>query len=143
MWVITHLLVLSVQLQPVFQSFTEVMGDRGIWLLSGTCKLQGQIELKFFVFAYVYACILRSLYSFSFLYEFLNISLTVVIHPHIASPAFYFIISSNTSCFIILFKFLYLRKHFFQTIKYHVLWLLLNKNITIPKYPTVFHSYIN
>lgn len=113
-WVITHLFILSVQLQPVFQSFTEVVGDRRVWRLCGTCKLQGQIELKFFVFAYVYACILRNIYSISFLYDFLNISLVVVIHPHISFPAYYSIISSNTSCFIILFKFLYLCKHFFK-----------------------------
>lgn len=106
MWLITHFLVFSVQLQPGFQSFTYVVWDRRCWLLSGICKLQGQFKLKFFVFAYVYACILRSLYSISFLYECLTISLMVVIHPHIASPAFYSIISSNTSCFIILFKFL-------------------------------------
>lgn len=48
-WVITHLLVHSVQLQPLLQSSSEVAGRGGgagkwVWGWSGTCILQGLIS---------------------------------------------------------------------------------------------------
>ena len=35
---------ISVYLQPVFQSFSEVLGDRRFWGQSGSCSLQGPID---------------------------------------------------------------------------------------------------
>lgn len=43
-WITTYLLVLSVNLPPVFQSFSEVVVDRGAWGRSGTCSLQGPMD---------------------------------------------------------------------------------------------------
>lgn len=40
-WMVTPLLVLSVKLQPVFQSSSEVVG---VWVQSGSCSLQGSIN---------------------------------------------------------------------------------------------------
>lgn len=44
-WVVAYLLVLSVYLQYVFQSSSEVGGDRRVYMLSGTCNLQGALNV--------------------------------------------------------------------------------------------------
>ena len=42
---VTYLLILSVNLQPVFQSSSEVARDMRVWGQSGTCSLQGLINV--------------------------------------------------------------------------------------------------
>lgn len=43
-WLITYLLVHSVQPYPVLQRFSEVAVYRNIWVWSGTCSLQDPIN---------------------------------------------------------------------------------------------------